>query len=143
MGSSEFTRGRTIVARLKHGADLLDEIVTLARHHGIESGALQGLGALQRARLAFYDQTGKSYDEFPLAEPLELTALSGNLSRRDGAPAAHVHLTLAAPDGRAFGGHAAPGCIVFACELIVTELLGPPLERAYDEVTGLPLWRGL
>ena len=66
MGSSEFTRGRTIVARLAHGADLLDEIVTLAHHHGIESGALQGLGALQRARLAFYDQSGKSYKEFLL-----------------------------------------------------------------------------
>lgn len=143
MGSSEFTQGRTIVARLEHGADLLDEIVTLAARHGIESGALQGLGALQRARLAYYDQRGRIYDEFTLDEPLELTALAGNLSRRDGAHAAHVHLTLAAPDGRAFGGHAAPGCIVFACELVVTELLGPPLERAYDEATGLPLWRGL
>jgi hypothetical protein len=32
---------------------------------------------------------------------------------------------------------------VFACELVITELFGPPLERTYDEVTGLPLWRGL
>jgi uncharacterized protein len=54
-----------------------------------------------------------------------------------------VHLTLADDDGRAFGGHAAPGCVVFACEIVVTELHGPSLERAYDAVTGLPLWRGL
>ena len=73
----------------------------------------------------------------------EIVALAGNLSRRDGDHAAHVHLTLAASDGRAFGGHAAPGCVVFACELVVTELLGQPLERVHDEVTGLPLWRGL
>jgi hypothetical protein len=52
-------------------------------------------------------------------------------------------LTLADHDGRAFGGHAAPGCVVFACELVVTELLGPALDRAHDDVTGLPLWRGV
>lgn len=143
MGSGVFAQGRSIVARLEHGADLLDEIVALAERHGIEAGALQGLGALQRARLAYYDQTGKTYGEFALEQPLEITALAGNLSRRDGEHAAHVHLTLAASDGRAFGGHAAPGCVVFACELVVTELLGQPLERVHDEVTGLPLWRGL
>jgi predicted DNA-binding protein with PD1-like motif len=54
-----------------------------------------------------------------------------------------VHLTLADRDGRAFGGHAAPGCVVFACELVLSELHGPSLERAHDETTGLPLWRGL
>ncbi len=143
MGSIEFTQGRSVVARLRHGADLLEEIVALADHHGIEAGALQGLGALQRARLAYYDQTDRSYREFDLERPLEITALAGNVSRRDGAAAAHVHLTLADRDGRAFGGHAAPGCVVFACELVVTELHGPLLERVHDEVTGLPLWRGL
>ena len=143
MGSGVFAQGRSIVARLEHGADLLDEIVALAEKQGIEAGTLQGLGALQRARLAYYDQTGKTYGEFALEQPLEITALAGNLSRRDGRRVAHVHLTLAASDGRAFGGHAAPGCVVFACELVVTELLGQPLERMPDEVTGLPLWREL
>ncbi len=65
------------------------------------------------------------------------------MSRRDGATAAHVHLTLADRDGRAFGGHAAPGCVVFACEIVLSELHGLSLEREYDETTGLPLWRGL
>jgi len=143
MGSREFTQGRLIVARLPHGADLLEEIVTLADRHGIEAGALQGLGALQRTRLAYYDQADRSYGEFDLERPLELTALVGNVSRRDGATAAHVHLTLADRDGRAFGGHAAPGCVVFACEIVLSELHGPSLEREYDETTGLPLWRGL
>jgi len=143
MSSVEFATGRTIVARLAHGADLLEEIAGLAERHGIAAGALQGLGALQRTRLAYYDQAARAYAEFDLDGPLELTCLAGNLSRRDGAPAVHAHLTLADRDGRALGGHAAPGCIVFACELVVTELLGPALDRALDGVTGLPLWRGV
>jgi uncharacterized protein len=143
MSGMEFAHGRAIVARLTHGTDLLDQIVTLGELHGVETAALQGLGALSRARLAYYDQESKIYHEFDLRGPFEITALTGNLSRRDGAPAAHVHLTLADDQGRAFGGHAAPGCVVFACELVVNELRGPSLERAYDAETGLPLWRGL
>jgi uncharacterized protein len=143
MSGTEFARGKTIVARLTHDADLLDEIVALADRHGIEAAQLQGLGALRHGRLAYYDQTKREYDEFDLSGPLEITALIGNLSRRDEAPAAHVHLTLADHEGRAYGGHAARGCIVFACELVVSELLGPSLERVYDTETGLALWRGL
>jgi uncharacterized protein len=46
-------------------------------------------------------------------------------------------------DGACVGGHVVPGCRIFACELILQELVGEPLERGYEEVTGLPLWRGL
>ena len=55
----------------------------------------------------------------------------------------HAHATLAGHDGACVGGHVVPGCRIFACELILQELVGEPLERGYDEVTGLPLWRGL
>ena len=55
----------------------------------------------------------------------------------------HAHATLAGHDGACVGGHVAPGCVIFACELILQELVGEPLEREFDEVTGLPLWRGL
>ena len=37
----------------------------------------------------------------------------------------------------------APGCVIFACELILQELVGEPLEREFDKVAGLALWRGL
>jgi len=32
------------------------------------------------------------------------------------------------------------GTIVFACEFIIEAFDGPPLERGFDETTGLPLW---
>ena len=43
--------------------------------------------------------------------------------------------------GKAFGGHLAPGTIVFACEFIIQEMEGAPYVRDYDEETGLQLWR--
>lgn len=143
MGSREFTRGRRVVARLPHGDDLLASIAALADGHGMAVAELRAIGALRRARLAFYDQTRHEYGEFDLDGPVEIVALLGTVSRRDGATAVHVHATLAGHDGACIGGHVVPGCEVFACELVMQELVGEPLERELDPVTGLPLWRGL
>ncbi|MGE5228106.1 MAG: PPC domain-containing DNA-binding protein [Deltaproteobacteria bacterium] len=143
MGAREFTRGRRVVARLPHGGDLLEEIAAVADAHGMQAAELRAIGALQTARLSFYDQATHEYGEFPVDAPVELVGLLGNVSRRDGATAVHAHATLAGHDGDCVGGHVAPGCVIFACELILQELVGEPLERVHDEVTGLPLWRGL
>jgi len=143
MGAREFARGRRVVARLPHGGDLLEEIAAVADAHGMQAAELRAIGALQTACLSFYDQATHEYGEFPVDAPVELVGLLGNVSRRDGATAVHAHATLAGHDGACVGGHVAPGCVIFACELILQELVGEPLERAHDEVTGLPLWRGL
>ena len=143
MGAREYARGRRVVARLPHGGDLLEEIAAVADAHGMRAAEVRAIGALQTARLAFYDQQSHEYGEFAVAAPVELVGLLGNVSRRDGATAVHAHATLAGHDGACIGGHVAPGCVVFACELILQELVGEPLEREFDEVTGLPLWHGL
>ena len=143
MGSREFARGRRVVARLGHGGDLLEEVAAVAEAHGMAVAELRGIGALQRARLAFYDQSAHEYGELAIDEPMELVGLLGTVSRRDGATAVHAHATLAGHDGACTGGHVAPGCVVFAGELVLQELIGEPLEREVDEETGLPLWRGL
>ncbi|HEX5641319.1 MAG TPA: DUF296 domain-containing protein [Thermoleophilia bacterium] len=143
MGAREFARGRRVVARLPHGGDLLEEIAAVADAHEMQAAELRAIGALQTARLSFYDQATHEYGEFAVDAPVELVGLLGNVSRRDGATAVHAHATLAGHDGACAGGHVAPGCVIFACELILQELVGEPLERVHDEVTGLPLWRGL
>ena len=141
MASREFARGRRLVARLPHGADLLEAIAQVADEYGVLVGEVRAIGALKCARLAFYDQQTRAYGEWSLDQPLELVTLLGNVSRRDGATAVHVHATLADHDGVCFGGHVAAGCVIFACELFLQELTGgAALKRAYDEETGLPLW---
>ena len=143
MGSREFARGRRVVARLPHGGDLLAEITAVAGAHGMTMAEVRAIGALQSARLSFYDQGTHEYREFSLDEPVELVSLLGTVSRRDGTPAVHVHAALAGHHGGCVGGHVAPGCVVFACELVLQELVGEVLEREPDEQTGLPLWRDL
>ncbi|MBS0014540.1 MAG: DNA-binding protein [Desulfobacterales bacterium] len=128
------------MGRLTHGADLLDEITALCREKNIRLGRLEAIGAVQRARLAYYDQKTREYQFFTLDQPLEIAKLSGNISIKDGQPMVHAHLTLADGAGNAYGGHLAQGTVIFACELIVESYDGPVFERKYDEETGLPLW---
>jgi predicted DNA-binding protein with PD1-like motif len=143
MGAREYARGRRVVARLPHGGDLLEEIAAVADAHGMQAAELRAVGALTSARLAFYDQTSHDYGEFAVEAPVELVGLLGNVSRKDGATFVHAHATLAAHDGACVGGHVVSGCVIFACELVLQELVGEPLERVLDPVTGLALWRDL
>ena len=133
-------RGTVWIGKLEHGADLLDEITAVCREAGIQLGRVQAIGAVQRARLACYDQQGKAYEFFDLGEPLEILNLTGNISTKDGQPMVHAHVVLSKGQGETFGGHLAAGTVVFAGECIVEELLGLEYVRRYDETTGLPLW---
>ncbi len=129
------------MGKLSYGSDLLEELTELCQKAQIRLGRIEALGAVQKARLGFYDQKLKEYQFFVLDQPLEITNLVGNVSIKDGAPIVHAHVTLADESGRAHGGHLAPGTVVFACEVVVHVLDGPVFERGLDEQTGLPLWK--
>lgn len=128
------------MGKLGHGDDLLEEITGVCRKQNIEIGRVEALGAVQKARLGFYNQQTREYQFFILNQPLEITKLVGNISLKDGNPIVHAHITLADETGKAYGGHLAPGTVVFACEFIIEAFDGPVFERGFDEKTGLPLW---
>lgn len=134
------TAGTSFMGRLVHGADLLEELQNFCRSHNIRSGRISAIGAVQKARLGYYNQQARRYHFNEIDRPLEIIGLSGNISLRDGEPMVHAHLTLADEKGRAFGGHLAPGNIVFACEFIIDDFGGENFQRSLDETTGLPLW---
>ena len=129
-----------IMGRLSHGGDLLEEISNMCLKENIQLGWIEALGAVKRARLAFYNQETHEYDFFPTDQPLEITKLVGNVSLKDGHPFIHAHITLADKAGHAYGGHLAPGTVIFACEFRLEVYDGPGIKREFDEATGLPLW---
>ncbi len=136
----ESKTGRVFVGRLAHGADLLAELTRIAAERGVSAGRVEVIGAVKKARAGYYDQEKKQYGFRDFDEPLEILALIGNVSLKDGAPFVHAHVTLGDEEGRAFGGHLAEGTVVFAAEFRMEELPGAKLNRVPDETTGLALW---
>jgi hypothetical protein len=129
------------LGRLPKGGDLLESLNTICADRGYTRGTVQLIGALEKAALGFYRQAEQRYVSHEVDENVEILAGLGNISIKDGKPFVHLHLTLGREDGTCLGGHAMPGCIVFACEAALLPLEGPELVRAPDQPTGLPLWR--
>jgi uncharacterized protein len=131
------------VGKLAHNSDLLGELTAICIKNHITLGYVTALGAVKRARIAYYDQERKVYKYFEIDEHLEITHLVGNISLKDNKPIVHAHVTLANNSGKAFGGHLAEGTIVFASEVFIQVFSGNALVRGFDEETGLPLWDDL
>ena len=131
---------RYLIGRLPHGSDLLEEITRICREESVRLGRVDAIGAVRKARIAYYDQDARDYRYIEMDRELELTKLVGNVTLKEDQPMVHAHLTLADKEGKAFGGHLAPGTVVFACEFIIQVFDGPSLTRSYDQETGLQLW---
>ncbi len=132
---------KMFMGKLEYGVDLLGEITQICIDKDIRLGRIDALGAVKKARLGYYNQHNHEYHFCDLNQTLEITNLIGNVSIKDGVPVVHAHVTLSDREGHAYGGHLAPGTIVFACEIVIHVLDGPQFERGLDQKTGLPLWR--
>lgn len=133
--------GRCFMGRLTKGDDLLQALEKFCLEHNITLGEVRALGAVTRARVGFYNQEEGKYYFLDFDQPMEILALVGNISLRDGKPMVHAHVTLADHAGQAIGGHLAEGAPVFACEFIIYEYLADQtLARQNDPATGLMLW---
>jgi predicted DNA-binding protein with PD1-like motif len=130
MQSAESLSLRTIAARLTPGVDLRDAIERLAQEHHVEAGCvLSAVGSLRSATLRL--ASADAYTKFD--GPFEIVSLSGTISP-DGP---HLHMSIAAKDGRTIGGHLVPGCVVYTTvEIVVADLAGVRFVRLPDAATG-------
>ncbi|HEX9772892.1 MAG TPA: PPC domain-containing DNA-binding protein [Steroidobacteraceae bacterium] len=134
------TAGRGFVGRLETGSDLVEEIERHCAEQGVTAAQVTAVGAVRRARFAYYEQDGRRYREMESDTHHEITGFVANVSLRDGKPFLHAHATFSDADGHTVGGHLLPGIEVFAAEVMIRELGGVALIRQHDEETGLALW---
>jgi len=133
--------GRVFVCRLAHDADLLTSIREFVEKESIRSGMFHLIGAVKNATVSFYDQQAKKYVDIPFDKPLEVLSCFGNVGKLEDKTVIHAHMTLSDSEGKTYGGHLSEGTTIFSAELILIELKGVNLEREYDPVTGLNLFK--
>lgn len=132
---------RTVIGQIGRDKDLYNEITRIAQDNNISVGRITGMGAVQSAKLAYYDQKTMKYYDIVIGEAMEIVSLYGNISTKEGKPFVHAHVVLSDEKGNGKGGHLLPGGTpVFACEIVIEEFDGPELIREFDEETGLALW---
>jgi predicted DNA-binding protein with PD1-like motif len=132
--------GRAFVGRLETGSDLVEEIERYCAEQGILAAQVTVIGAVRRARYAYYEQDDHRYLELETDAHHEIVGFTGNVSLKDDRPFLHAHATFADATGATVGGHLLKGIEVFAAEVMIREMSGVSLVRLPDEETGLALW---
>ena len=132
--------GRAFVGRLATGSDLVEQIEHFCLEREVAAAEVTVIGAVRRARYAYYEQSDKRYLELETDTHHEIVGFTGNISLRDDKPFLHAHATFADASGATVGGHLLRGIEVFAAEVVIRELGDVSLTRLPDDETGLALW---
>lgn len=123
--------GEFWVVRFQDGERVPEGIASL----GLRAAAiLGGVGMLRDLVLAYWD--GTKYVEEPIAEPVELLSLQGNIGEKDEQPIVHAHVVGGKKGGAAVGGHLLSATVHNTLELILRELPGVRMVRK-EEPSGL------
>lgn len=130
--------GDRIVARVDRGEELIEALLSIARHERLDCAAVSGLGAADEMTVGVYSVAAQTFHATEHEGECELASILGTITRQSGAPCAHIHVAAFAQDGRALGGHLKRARISATCELVLTQIDGA-VGRAHDDTTGLEL----
>ena len=121
---------KTLPLRLSPGDDLRAALDAALAGSGAQAAfVVSGIGSLREARVRF---AGRDAPHHAVGD-LEILTLSGTL----GAGGSHLHASLSDADGRVFGGHVAPGCVVrTTAEVLLVLLDDVRFTREHDALTG-------
>lgn len=129
---------KTFVIVFETGDEAAGGLLEFAKQNKIQSGFFFGLGAFERATLAFFDLETKEYQHIPINEQVEVMSLVGNIALYQGEPRVHAHAVVGKRDGTAHGGHLISGQVRPTLEVWLTES-APGIARKLDAATNLPL----
>lgn len=113
---SKEERGLVLV-RFFPGEDFLQGLQTACAQHNPRTAVVVGaVGMLRQVELRYFKGTG-DYSSTVFAEPMELVALSGLISREGTGYHSHLHAGFARQDKTMVGGHLQAGLVAVTAEV--------------------------
>jgi predicted DNA-binding protein with PD1-like motif len=111
---------RVLVVRLSPGEEVVAALLDVARGERLAGAELRGIGAVNHARIGFFQPLEKHYEARELRENLEVVSLLGNLAHGDEGPVVHAHVVLGRSDFSLVGGHLFEATVSVTLEVFVT-----------------------
>ena len=132
--------GDKIVVRIDRGEEILEQLKELARRENITLASVTALGATNDFTVGVYKVEEQRYYANEFRGNFEIVSLTGTINTMDGAFYTHLHMSAGNDKGEVFGGHLNRAVVSATCEMVV-DVLDGTVDRAYDPVTGLNLFK--
>jgi len=132
--------GSDIVARMDKGEEILAQIKEIALKESIKSASVTALGATNDFTVGVYKIDEKKYYANTFQGSFEIVSLTGTINTMDGEFYTHLHMSAGNDKGEVFGGHLNRAVVSATCEMVV-DVLDGTVDRQYDPVTGLNLFK--
>lgn len=141
---AEGFEGKTVVARLLPGTDLLSGIEEVCRANQMKYATISScFGSLKKAGYVYLVEKpetniGAGYGELISRNgPIEFLNGTGIVCQRDDQFETHIHGTMCDHNGAVFGGHLIKGeNKVLTVDLVLKEIKNMTVLRSFDSETG-------
>ena len=127
-----------LVVRLDPGEEILGALAAVASREAVAFGSVQGIGAVRELEVGLFDPESKAFRGNRFSGYRELTSLEGTITRRDGEPYLHLHVTAADEHAAVVGGHLVRAVVSATAELVI-RTAPDAVGRRFDQAIGLNL----
>jgi len=127
------------VLRLDPGEEVVECLTRLAENENVRLGCVSALGAAGDVTIGIFNTREKKYYSRRYQGDFEISALVGNVTRQEGKPYLHLHITIGNPvTGEVHAGHLS-ACVVSATLELFLQVWDGEVGRSFSESVGLNL----
>lgn len=127
------------VMRLDPGEEVVSSLTQLVEQEQVRLGVVSALGAANDVTIGIFDTENKQYQSQRYQGQYEISALVGNVTRKDGEPYLHLHITIGNPvTGQVHAGHLT-SCTISATLELFLQVWDGEVGRKFSDTVGLNL----
>ena len=127
-----------IIFRLETGEELMSSIEEIAKKEDVRLATINGIGACSKIEMGYIVLSQKEYTFKQFEGNLEILQTTGNITIKEGAPFAHIHINIADEECRSLGGHL-NHAIISATFEGVFHIIDDEIIREMNEDVGIAL----
>ena len=125
--------------RLDPGEEVVDCLTRLVEQEDIQLGTVSALGAANDVTIGIFDTAEKKYYSKRYQGQYEISSLVGNVTRQEGKPYLHLHITIGNPvTGEVHAGHLS-ACTISATLELFLQVWDGEIDRKFSDAVGLNL----
>ena len=129
------------VMRLDPGEEIVEQLTALAERENVRLGCVSALGAANDVTIGIFSTGEKQYHSRHYQGDFEISALVGSVTRMEGKPYLHLHITIGNPvTGEVHAGHLT-SCTISATLELFLQVWDGQVGRKFSDQVGLNLFQ--